>query len=51
MDYLSAQAFEVTPDKTVVWILSSWVAPDLGPCTCIQLLNEDGRTAGINQIR
>lgn len=51
MDYLSAQAFEVAPDMTVVWILPSWVAPDLGPCTCIQLFNEDGRIAGINQIR
>lgn len=36
----SVQAFEVTPDKTVVWTLSAWDEPDLGPCTCIQLLDE-----------
>jgi hypothetical protein len=36
----SVQAFEVTPEKTVVWALSAWDKPDLGPCTCIQLLDE-----------
>lgn len=38
----SVQAFEVTPAKDVVWALSSWDKPDLGPCTCIQLLDEPG---------
>ncbi len=35
------QAIEVTPDKKVVWVLSSWSAPaDLGPSTTIQILDE-----------
>jgi len=36
------QVFEVTPEKKVVWALSSWENPDLGPCTYIQLLDEPG---------
>ena len=36
------QVFEVTPDKNVVWALSSWENPDLGPATYIQLLDEPG---------
>ena len=27
----TVQVFEVTPEKKVVWALSSWKAPDLGP--------------------
>ncbi len=39
----SIQVLEVTPAKEVVWALSSWAAPaDLGPATCIQLLDEPG---------
>jgi hypothetical protein len=38
----TVQVFEVTPDKKVVWALSSWKNPDLGPCTYIQLLDEPG---------
>lgn len=39
----TVQVLEVTPDKKVVWALSSWEAPaDLGPATCIQLLDEPG---------
>jgi len=35
------QAIELTPDKKVVWALSSWTAPaDLGPSTIIVPLNE-----------
>jgi hypothetical protein len=34
------QALEVTPDKKIVWKLSSWQDPDLGPATSIQLLDE-----------
>ncbi|QHT71820.1 hypothetical protein GXP67_36735 [Rhodocytophaga rosea] len=34
------QAFELTPDKKVVWALRSWSAPNLGPSTTIQLLND-----------
>jgi len=36
------QVFEVTPEKKVVWALSSWENPDLGPSTYIQLLDEPG---------
>lgn len=39
----SVQAFEVTPAKKVVWILSSWDNPDLGTATAIQMLDKDGR--------
>ncbi len=36
----SIQAVEVTPDKRVVWTVSSWTDPDLGPATSMQLLDE-----------
>ena len=36
----SVQFFEVTPDKEIVWQVSSWDTPDLGPSTYIQLLDE-----------
>jgi hypothetical protein len=38
----SVQAFEVTPDKKIVWTLSSWNNPDLGTCTAIQMLTKKG---------
>ena len=38
----TVQVLEVTPDKKVVWALSSWKDPDLGPATSIQLLDEPG---------
>jgi hypothetical protein len=38
----TVQVFEVTPDKKVVWALSSWKDPDLGPATSIQLLDQPG---------
>jgi hypothetical protein len=38
----TVQVFEVTPDKKIVWALSSWSNPDLGPATYIQLLDEPG---------
>ena len=38
----TVQVFEVTPDKQVVWKLSSWEDPDLGPSTSIQLLEGPG---------
>jgi len=38
----TVQVFEVTPAKKVVWALSSWKDPDLGPSTSIQLLDEPG---------
>jgi hypothetical protein len=33
------QAIEVQPDKKIVWALRAWSAPDLGPSTTIQVLN------------
>ena len=39
----TVQVLEVTPEKKVVWALRSWTPPaDLGPATCIQLLDEPG---------
>lgn len=39
----SVQVIEVTPEKKVVWALRSWDEPaNLGPATCIQLLDEPG---------
>ena len=38
----TVQIFEVSPDKKVVWAMSSWKDPDLGPATSIQLLDEPG---------
>lgn len=34
------QFFEITPQKEIIWQVSSWNNPDLGPCTYIQLLDE-----------
>ncbi len=36
----TVQVLEVTPAKAIVWALSSWDAPDLGPATSIQLLDD-----------
>jgi hypothetical protein len=41
----TVQAFEVTPDKEVIWTLSAWNNPDLGTCTYIQMLDKHGRPA------
>jgi hypothetical protein len=38
----TVQIIEVTPDKKVVWVLSQWSDPDLGPASSIQLLDEPG---------
>jgi hypothetical protein len=37
------QVIEVTPEKKVVWALNEWKDPDLGPASCIQLLDQKGR--------
>src|SRR6185436_18137965 len=34
------QLVEVTPDKTVVWVLWDWA--NLGPATAVQILNDPG---------
>ena len=39
----TVQVLEVTPQKKVVWALSEWKNPDLGPASSIQLLDEPGR--------
>jgi hypothetical protein len=36
----TVQVLELTSDKRAVWLLSSWDAPDLGPATSIQLLDD-----------
>jgi hypothetical protein len=33
------QIIEVTPDKRVVWALHQWKEPDLGPASCIQIID------------
>jgi hypothetical protein len=38
----SVQVLEVSPDKKIVWALSQWKDPDLGPASSIQLLDEPG---------
>jgi hypothetical protein len=38
----TVQVFEVTPDKKVVWKLSAWQQPNLGPGSSTQLLDEPG---------
>ena len=38
----TVQVFEVTRDKKIVWALSSWKNPDLGPSTSIQILDDPG---------
>jgi hypothetical protein len=36
----SVQLLELTPDKKIIWALSQWSKPDLGPASSIQLLDE-----------
>ena len=38
----TVQVLEVTPAKKIVWALSSWKHPDLGPASSIQLLDQPG---------
>jgi hypothetical protein len=48
----TVQVLEVTPEKKVVWALRSWDPPlDLGPATCIQLLDEPGIPEKFEQQR
>jgi outer membrane protein assembly factor BamB len=35
----SVQLIEVTPNKKVVWALSQWANPDIGPASSIQILD------------
>jgi hypothetical protein len=47
----TVQVLEVTPDKKPVWALRSWESPDLGPATCVQLLDEPGIAERFEQQR
>jgi hypothetical protein len=38
----SVQLFEVTPAKKIVWALRQWDAPNLGPASGIQMLDQPG---------
>ncbi|MEO7497710.1 MAG: hypothetical protein ABIT83_15325 [Massilia sp.] len=38
----TVQFLEVTPDKKIVWALSAWDKPNLGPATSMQLLDQPG---------
>jgi hypothetical protein len=38
----SVQVLEISPEKKIVWALSQWKDPDLGPASSIQLLDEPG---------
>jgi len=42
------QAVEFTPGKKIVWVLSSWENPDLGPATTIQILDELDTPENVN---
>jgi hypothetical protein len=47
----TVQVFEVNRDKKVVWALSEWDKPDLGPATSIHLLDEPGSAENAEQQR
>ena len=47
----TVQVLEVTPEKKIVWALSSWRNPDLGPATSIQLLDQPGGPGTDGQVR
>ena len=47
----TVQVLEVTPEKKVVWALRQWNSPDLGPATCVQLLDEPGIPEKFEQQR
>jgi hypothetical protein len=47
----SVQVLEVTPEKKVVWALSEWKNPDLGPASSIQLLDEPGVAENPGEIQ
>jgi hypothetical protein len=47
----TVQVFEVTPAKKVVWALSEWDKPDLGPATSIQILGQPGNPDNGGQQR
>ncbi len=42
------QAWEISPEKKVVWALRSWADPNLGPATTIQLLDEKSEPENVH---
>ena len=47
----SVQFFEITPTKQIVWQVSSWEAPDLGPCTYLDIVSEPDAARGVDILR
>ena len=47
----SVQFFEITPDKQVVWQVSQWKNPDLGPCTYLDIISEPDAARGVDVLR
>ena len=47
----SVQFFEITPDKQVVWQVSQWDGPDLGPSTYIDITSEPDAARGVDVLR
>jgi hypothetical protein len=47
----TVQVIEVTPQKKMVWALSQWRNPDLGPVSCIQLLDDPGKDEDLELMR
>jgi hypothetical protein len=45
------QLIEVTPEKKVVWAIREWTNPDLGPASCVQLLDEAGKDEEQDMMR
>lgn len=45
----SVQFFEITTDKKVVWQVSSWESPDLGPCTYLDIISEPAQFRGMKE--
>ena len=47
----TVQFFEITPSKEVVWQVSSWENPDLGPCTYLDIVSEPDAARGVDVLR
>ena len=47
----TVQLFEVTPDKKVVWKLSSWSNPNLGPASATHILSDPGSPEKLGDLQ
>lgn len=47
----SVQFFEITPSKEIVWQVSSWDNPDLGPCTYLDIVSEPDDARGVDVLK